>query len=36
VEDKITSLLVENGSDSLTGIAVTADDENGIQLQVLQ
>lgn len=36
VEDKIASILVENGSDSLTGIAVTADDKNGIQLQVLQ
>ena len=36
VEDRIASILVENGSDSLAGIAVTADDEKGIQLQVLQ
>jgi len=36
VEDRIASILVENGSDSLAGIAVTADDEKGIQMQVLQ
>jgi len=36
VEDQIASVLVENGTDSLAGIAVTADDENGIQMQVLQ
>ncbi|WP_326974781.1 ATP-dependent Clp protease ATP-binding subunit [Caproicibacter sp. BJN0012] len=36
VEDRIASILVESGSDSLAGIAVTADDEKGIQLQVMQ
>ncbi|MCI1966896.1 MAG: ATP-dependent Clp protease ATP-binding subunit [Oscillospiraceae bacterium] len=36
VEDRVASIVVENGSDSLAGIAVTADDETGIQLQVLQ
>ena len=36
VEDRIASLLVESGSDTLSGIAVTADEANGIRLQVLQ
>lgn len=36
VEDKIASLVVENGSDSLAGIALTADESRGILLQVLQ
>lgn len=36
VEDKIASFLVENRTDSLTGIAITSNDSEGIQLQVLQ
>ncbi|WP_411676371.1 AAA family ATPase [Caproicibacter sp.] len=36
VEDQIASLLVENSDGSVAGIAVTADDAEGIKLQVLQ
>ena len=36
VEDRIASLLVESGSDALAGISVTADEPDGIRLQILQ
>ena len=34
VEDRIASALVENGSDMLAGISITADDAEGIKLQL--
>lgn len=36
VEDKIASLIVENYGDTITGIAVTADEKDGIMLNVLK
>ncbi len=36
VEDKIASLIVENYGDTVTGIAVTADEKDGIILDVLK
>ena len=36
VEDKIASLLVENNDEPVTGISVTADEENGIRLDYLK
>lgn len=36
VEDKIASLIVENHDDTITGISVTADEKDGIRLDVLK
>jgi ATP-dependent Clp protease ATP-binding subunit ClpA len=35
VEDRIASAIVDHFSENLTGISVTADEENGIRLDVL-
>lgn len=36
VEDKITSFIVENYDETITGISVTADEKEGIRLDVLK
>ncbi len=36
VEDRIASLIVEHSEDSISGISVTADEQNGILLNILQ
>ncbi|HEX3040362.1 MAG TPA: ATP-dependent Clp protease ATP-binding subunit [Caproiciproducens sp.] len=36
VEDKIASLIVENHDETITGISVTADEKDGIRLDVLK
>jgi ATP-dependent Clp protease ATP-binding subunit ClpC len=36
VEDKIASAIVENYSDAITGISITADEKDGIRLDVLK
>ncbi|MDF2632759.1 MAG: ATP-dependent Clp protease ATP-binding subunit, partial [Caproiciproducens sp.] len=36
VEDKIASLIVENYGETITGISVTADEKDGIKLDVLK
>jgi ATP-dependent Clp protease ATP-binding subunit ClpC len=36
VEDKIASLIVENYGETITGISVTADEKDGIRLDVLK
>ncbi len=36
VEDRIASLIVEHSDDSVSGISVSADEQNGIMLNILQ
>ena len=36
VEDRIASLIVEHSEDSVSGISVSADEQNGIMLNILQ